>query len=128
MSDVICLNQSQFDLQPIKLLLKFKFLFQSVVARQFLLCLFFLIAVLLYCQYEENHEEAIKHMGLICCFVTLLFFAAPLASLFHVFAVRNTDSLPFPIILTTFAVCLQWYFYGMLIGDKFIQVCIYLAK
>lgn len=93
-----------------------------MVARQFLFCLLFLIAALLYCQYEENHDKALKHMGLICCFVTLLFFAAPLASLFHVLAVRNTDSLPFPIILTTFAVCLQWFFYGMIIGDTFIQV------
>lgn len=82
----------------------------------------FLVAVLLYCEYEENHEQALRHMGFVCCFVTLLFFAAPLASLFHVLAVRNTDSLPFPIILTTFAVCMQWFFYGILIGDKFIQV------
>lgn len=92
------------------------------MAKQFLCCLCFLTIVLVYVQYEENHEQALKHMGLICCFVTLLFFAAPMASLFHVLAVRNTDSLPFPIILTTFAVCLQWFFYGIIIGDKFIQV------
>lgn len=85
-------------------------------------CMLALTVALLYCQYEENRQLAMKHLGLLCCCVTLMFFASPLATLFHVISARNTDSLPFPIILATFVVCVQWFFYGVLLGDKFIQV------
>lgn len=81
-----------------------------------------LTTALLYCQYEENRQQAMRHLGLLCCFVTLMFFASPLATIRNVFNARSTDSLPFPIIFATFIVCIQWLFYGILLGDKFIQV------
>ncbi len=31
----------------------------------------------------------------------------------------NTDSLPFGMILMTFVVCAQWWFFGVLLGDVF---------
>lgn len=61
-------------------------------------------------------------MGVSCCIVTILFFAAPLASLMHVMKVKSSESLPFPIILSTFVVSLQWFLYGIIINDKFVQV------
>lgn len=60
--------------------------------------------------------------GFICCAVTVLFFAAPLTMLFHVIKVKNSESLPFPLIASTFFVSLQWLIYGVLIDDAFVQV------
>lgn len=54
--------------------------------------------------------------------VTILFFAAPFATIIHVMKVRNTESLPYHLIVSTFIVCLQWMVYGVLLKDPFIQV------
>lgn len=60
--------------------------------------------------------------GYLCCIVTVVFFAAPLTMLMHVVRVRNSESLPFPLIASTFVVSLQWFVYGLLIDDTFVQV------
>lgn len=60
--------------------------------------------------------------GIMCCIVTVCFFAAPLTSLVHVIRVKNSESLPLPLIATSFFVSLQWLIYGVLISDSFIQV------
>jgi len=60
--------------------------------------------------------------GIVCCIVTVCFFAAPLASLLHVIRAKNSESLPLPLIATSFLVSLQWLIYGILISDSFIQV------
>lgn len=54
--------------------------------------------------------------------MTVLFFAAPLTMLFHVVRVKNSESLPFPLIASSFFVSLQWFVYGLLIDDTFVQV------
>lgn len=79
----------------------------------------------MYIQHKDNFEEAKNSLGIVCCVVTILFFAAPLASFLHVVRVKNTESLPFPIILASFVVSMQWLMYGMLLEDKFIQVDIF---
>lgn len=66
--------------------------------------------------------NSIFFIGLICCCVGVLFFASPLTVLAQVIRTKNTESLPFPIIIASFFVSLQWFFYGMLIEDSFIQV------
>jgi solute carrier family 50 (sugar transporter) len=60
--------------------------------------------------------------GILSCSITLFFIASPLSMLFHVIRVKNTECLPFPIILSSFFVSLLWYFYGILIDDGFLQV------
>ena len=60
--------------------------------------------------------------GLLCCSVGVFFFASPLIKLRHVIMTKNTEVLPFPIILTSFFVTLQWFIYGYLLGDSFIQI------
>lgn len=67
-------------------------------------------------------ERAKKCLGLVCSLVTILFFAAPLASFFHVIRIKSTESLPFPIIFASFIVSVQWLFYGIILNDMFIQV------
>lgn len=93
-----------------------------MVLRQAALCSFILIATLVYIHNQENSDQAKEFLGIVCCFVTILFFAAPLASMLHVIRVKNTESLPFPIIFANFVVSLQWLVYGIIINDKFVQV------
>jgi uncharacterized protein with PQ loop repeat len=81
-----------------------------------------LVATLLYVENKENFEEAKKCLGIVCCVVTILFFAAPLASLLHVIKMKNSESLPFPIIFASFVVSMQWLIYGYILKDTFIQV------
>lgn len=95
---------------------------KTTLFRQFLGSLIVLISTLIYIQHSESIEIARKHLGLICTIVTVGFFAAPLVSILHVFKVRSTESLPFPIILSTFFVSIQWFFYGVLLGDPYIQI------
>ncbi|XP_064212766.1 sugar transporter SWEET1 isoform X2 [Tribolium castaneum] len=95
---------------------------KSSVLRQVAACASILIATLVYIQHKENFEEAKDSLGIVCCFVTILFFAAPLASLLHVVKVKDTDSLPFPIIMASFIVSMQWLVYGIILEDKFIQI------
>lgn len=64
--------------------------------------------------------------GLLCCFVTVIFFAAPLTMLLHVIKIKNVESLPFPLILSNFFVSLEWFVYGCLINDAFLQVFLFL--
>lgn len=68
------------------------------------------------------HLLSMPALGLLCCCLAVLFFASPLTMLAHVIRTQNTDSLPFPIIVASFFVCLLWTAYGVLIGDRFIQV------
>nr|XP_050847251.1 sugar transporter SWEET1 isoform X2 [Vespula vulgaris] len=40
----------------------------------------------------------------------------------HVLRIKNTESLPFPVILASLIVSCQWFAYGCLINDQFIQM------
>lgn len=68
----------------------------------------------------DELEKATSHLGIICCSVTLTFFAAPLANLAHVIRVQSSESLPFPLILMSLVVTAQWSLYGYILKDKFI--------
>ncbi|XP_018578432.1 sugar transporter SWEET1 [Anoplophora glabripennis] len=95
---------------------------KTSIIRQFLGSFLFLIVTLLYIHRIEDVDTAKSNLGLVCCIVTILFFAAPLASLLHVIKVKSTDSLPYHLIIATFIVSLQWVIYGIVLGDKFIQI------
>lgn len=97
---------------------------KSIVVRQFGLCLFILIVIIAYSSYnvDANQELIRQRIGTICCVMTVIFFAAPFTSLLHVCKVQSTESLPFPMIVTNFVVSLQWFIYGILIQDTFVQI------
>lgn len=99
-------------------------MFQSAIFRQFLACLLVLLGTLGYSGYGSDKTLVMKHVGFLCCCTTIMFFAAPLASLIHIIKAKSSESLPFPIIFMTFVVSSQWFAYGYLLGDAFIQVCI----
>lgn len=95
---------------------------KRVVIRQFLAACIFIMLCTVYTTYESNVEKAVTVTGLVCCCVGVLFFASPLTKLAHVIHTKNTESLPFPIIIASFFVSLQWFVYGLLIDDRFIQI------
>lgn len=63
--------------------------------------------------------------GLSACSLTLLTIVAPMSKLLHVIRVKNTQCLPFPMILMSFFVSTLWFLYGMIVQDAFLQVIIY---
>ncbi|XP_023245484.1 sugar transporter SWEET1-like [Copidosoma floridanum] len=94
---------------------------KNVIVKQILLALTFISFMYLYWLLEEDVSKVIRHVGLISCVFTILFFASPLINLAHVLRVRSADSLPFPVIVASFITSCQWFFYGCLINDYFIQ-------
>lgn len=95
---------------------------KTIILRQFATVVIFIISVVSYCNYENDAKHASNTVGIICCFVTIVFIAAPCTLLLQVIRTRNTESLPFPLILTSFFVSLLWFIYGLLITDNFLQV------
>lgn len=80
--------------------------------------------MLIYSVLDGNVQKVTTNVGLVCCSITIVFFAAPLTSIANVIKTKNTDSLPFPMIVMGFVVSCQWYIYGVLLQDKFIQASI----
>lgn len=95
---------------------------KKLILKQFSIVSLILVCASFYTQYEADAEEATQTIGVLCCAVTVVFFAAPFTMLQHVFRVKNCESLPFPLILATFIVSLEWFVYGVMIDDTFIQV------
>uniref|UniRef100_A0A182QKK1 Sugar transporter SWEET n=1 Tax=Anopheles farauti TaxID=69004 RepID=A0A182QKK1_9DIPT len=92
------------------------------VIRQMMLISCIILSATIYTSLETSSEKSIRVIGLLCCCLAVLFFASPLTKLAHVIRTQNTDSLPFPIIVASFFVCLLWTAYGVLISDRFIQI------
>ncbi|KAI8035780.1 sugar transporter SWEET1 [Drosophila gunungcola] len=91
--------------------------------KQFGFALTVLVVVIIFTNQLEDQRDRMIHLtGIVCCVVTVCFFAAPLASLLHVIRAKNSESLPLPLIATSFLVSLQWLIYGILISDSFIQI------
>ncbi|XP_076397613.1 sugar transporter SWEET1 [Megachile rotundata] len=95
---------------------KFKIIKQMIVATCFLGAVYF------YSFYEEDKTLTARYVGFLSCTVTVLFFASPLMMVAHVIRVKNTESLPFPIIMASLIVSAQWFAYGCLLNDRFIQI------
>ena len=58
--------------------------------------------------------------GLLSCCMSVLYCAAPLASVVTVIRTRSTESLPFYLILATMAMTASWTLYGFIIEDTFV--------
>lgn len=60
--------------------------------------------------------------GYICCTVTVLFFAAPCCMLMDVIRTKSTEMLPLPLILMSFIGSVQWFAFGLIANDLFLQI------
>lgn len=115
---------------------------KKVVAKQILLAFIFVSCNYLYWYCSEDSVLVTRRIGLISCTITVLFFASPLTLLViitpcsskvifqssyfslqtHVMRVKSADSLPYPVILSSFIVSCQWFLYGYLLEDYFLQI------
>jgi len=95
---------------------------RSTTIKQFTAAICLVSLIYLYSIYEKDKVLAERHVGFLSCSLTILFFASPLISLAHVIRVKSTDSLPFPVIMASMVVSCQWFAYGCLISDQFIQI------
>ncbi|XP_055386229.1 sugar transporter SWEET1-like isoform X2 [Condylostylus longicornis] len=90
--------------------------------RQFLIAFIILLSVILYTRQEDDLALKQNVIGYVCCCVTVTFFGSPLSQLFQVIKTRSTEFLPFPLIVCSFIVSLQWFIYGVLMDDVFIEI------
>ncbi|XP_022306568.1 sugar transporter SWEET1-like [Crassostrea virginica] len=85
-------------------------------------CLAICLPYLYIGMYLEDVSLAIEHLGKMCVIMTIVSYAAPLASLFDVFRQRSTDCMSFPLVLAYFIVSIEWFIYGSLLRDQYVQM------
>ncbi|KAG8222429.1 hypothetical protein J437_LFUL008427, partial [Ladona fulva] len=125
MEDVslICVNSTGAFLQLMYVLIYLLYSQRKVIiVRQLSALTLMLSCAILYAYHEPDPNLAKYRIGLLCCSFTLLFFFAPFTVLAQVVRTKNADILPFPLIIMTFIVSLQWFVYGVLLHDTFIQI------
>ncbi|CAF0952916.1 unnamed protein product [Didymodactylos carnosus] len=87
--------------------------------------MFYALFYLRYAQDRYNSTDKLSvvfRTGIICCVCTVIMFGSPLASLKEVVQKQSTDSLSFPLCFANFVVATEWFLYGLLIDDRFVQV------
>ena len=70
---------------------------------------------------DEADDRERTILGYLAAGLSVAFCAAPLFQAGHVIRTRNTESLPFPLIFMTFLVTAQWWLFGVIIDDAFVQ-------
>ncbi|TGZ49509.1 sugar transporter SWEET1 [Temnothorax longispinosus] len=95
---------------------------RSTTIKQFTVAICLVLLVYLYSIYQRDKVLAERYVGFLSCSLTILFFASPLISLAHVIRMKSTESLPFPVIMASMIVSCQWFAYGCLLSDQFIQI------
>lgn len=61
-------------------------------------------------------------VGYVNCTVSGTFFLASCWMVKAVFDTKSSDMLPLPLVLSSFIVSVQWYLFGYVNNDNFIQV------
>ncbi|XP_022250086.1 sugar transporter SWEET1-like isoform X1 [Limulus polyphemus] len=121
---VISVNTIGLLFQTIYVLWYYVFtLNKSTLHRQLLGTVILLGGLFYYLIYlTKDESSAIQASGLMASASSLMFCAAPFASLADVIKTKSVENLPFPIIISTFVVTSLWFIYGFLLNDKYIQV------
>ena len=89
---------------------------QMVFSSAFFLTLLYVLAQMK-ASGSDREQLILGYMG---AFISVLFAAAPLATVGNVIQKKTSDSLPFYLILLTNLVTLQWWMFGYLVGDNFV--------
>ena len=93
---------------------------RSSINKQIFCAMASLFTLLAFVDRQETKEEKLALLGSVGAALSVLFCAAPLASIGAVVKNKTSESLPFYMILMTFVITLQWWMFGFLIGDVFI--------
>merc|ERR1719234_510686 len=83
--------------------------------KKIFLTLLFVMGVHFYIQFEDDMAKVQNRIGLLGASMSVAYCSAPLASVQHVFRTRNTEVLPYYLILATIFVTGQWTLYGSII-------------
>uniref|UniRef100_A0A0K0G130 Sugar transporter SWEET1 n=1 Tax=Strongyloides venezuelensis TaxID=75913 RepID=A0A0K0G130_STRVS len=78
--------------------------------------------MLYYINSNGDIEDKIENLGTVCVIFNVLTNSAPFVDLHTVVKNKSTESMPFPIILAAWAGSVQWYFYGFLLNDIYLQI------
>lgn len=85
--------------------------------------LFVLFTPLLYLHYfQTNVSLATRHLGLVCCCLSVCCYASPFASVREVFHTKSTGSMSFMLIFFNFVSAACWFFYGVMLDDSFLAI------
>ncbi|XP_014782928.1 sugar transporter SWEET1 isoform X1 [Octopus bimaculoides] len=72
--------------------------------------------------YLPDESSAIDFLGRLCCIISIFSYGSPLASVFHVVRTKSTECMSFPLATANFVVALEWFFYGALLKDFYMQM------
>ncbi|XP_026329659.1 sugar transporter SWEET1 [Hyposmocoma kahamanoa] len=95
---------------------------KTIVVKQCVASCVIFICIISYISGDKDHETFFNHLGILATIFTLLNIAAPMSKLLYVIRVKNTECLPFPIILMTLVVTTLWAIYGALSDDFFLTM------
>ena len=82
----------------------------------------FVLSVQAYVLSEDDISLARTRVGLLGALLSITYSSAPLANLPTVFKTRNTETLPYYLILATVLATAQWSLYGVIIEDNIIKI------
>ena len=82
----------------------------------------FVLSVQAYVLSEDDISLARTRVGLLGALLSITYSSAPLATLPTVFKTRNTETLPYYLILATVLATAQWSLYGVIIEDNIIKI------
>lgn len=96
---------------------------KGMLHRQLMVAFGILFPILTYLKFwVPDLATMTSQAGLIACVAGVMFCASPLGGLAVVLKTKSTETLPFPLILSTLVVTVLWFLYGVLLHDYFIQI------
>jgi len=95
---------------------------KAETSRGIVLTALFVGGLQLYIQTEADAAAAQLRVGLLSSSMSVLYCAAPLATVVQVTRTKSTESLPLNLILATVAMTCSWSLYGIIIQDRFVLV------
>ncbi|ODM98199.1 Sugar transporter SWEET1 [Orchesella cincta] len=90
--------------------------------RQIIMSCIIMTVTLAFAVLNVSQADAVENLGRVCILITLICCGSPLIALKHVIKTKSTETLPFPLILSMFLVCSQWWMYGILTADVYMQI------
>ena len=116
-------NATGFVLQMLYSFVFYKYTKQRVkTGRMIMMVVIFVVLVQTYVSNEEDLSKSQIRVGMLGAILSISYSSAPLANLQLVFKSKNTESLPFYLILATVFATGQWTLYGFIIEDNIIEI------
>ena len=116
-------NATGFVLQMLYTFVFYKYTKQRVkTGRMIMMVVIFVVLVQTYVSNEEALSKSQIIVGMLGAILSISYSSAPLANLRLVFKSKNTESLPFYLILATVFATGQWTLYGVVIEDNIIEI------